>query len=144
MRRNLRKIASLLLAVLVATMLSPSFAWEATERQSTHEHEIVALGEGGGAHDQDQDQDSQAVGAAEVTTCEAQPLVAATAKRIIADNGFDQGIKAIAKKSTDVMLSTDLAQPADIFVQEIFSSDLLAERVLSTIEDAKRRLLKQD
>ncbi len=142
MRRNLRKIASLLLAVLVATMLSPSFAWEATERQSTHEHEIVALGGGGDAHDQDQD--SQAVGAAEVTTCEAQPLVAATAKRIIADNGFDQGIKAIAKKSTDVMLSTDLAQPADIFVQEIFSSDLLAERVLSTIEDAKRRLLKQD
>ncbi len=59
MRRNLRKIARLLLAVLVATMLSPSFAWEATERQSAHEHEIVALGGGSDAHDQDQD--SQAV-----------------------------------------------------------------------------------
>ncbi|MDA8254865.1 MAG: tetratricopeptide repeat protein, partial [Betaproteobacteria bacterium] len=84
------------------------------------------------------------LGAAEVTTCESEPLVAATAKRIIADNGFDQRIKVIAKKSTDVMLRTDLTQPADIFVQEIFSSELLAERVLSTIEDAKRRLLKQD
>ena len=84
------------------------------------------------------------LGAAEVTTCEAEPIIASTAKRIIADNGFDQRIKVIDKKSTDVMLGTDLTQPADIFVHEIFSSELLAESVLSTIEDAKRRLLKQD
>ena len=55
MRRNLRKIARLLLAVLLATVLSPAFAWEATERQSAHEHEIVALDGGGDAHEQDQD-----------------------------------------------------------------------------------------
>jgi len=30
MRRNLRKIVYLMLAILLATVLSPSFAWEAT------------------------------------------------------------------------------------------------------------------
>ena len=43
-----------MLAVLLATVLSPSFSWEATAGQSAHEHEIVALDRGGDAHDQDQ------------------------------------------------------------------------------------------
>jgi tetratricopeptide (TPR) repeat protein len=84
------------------------------------------------------------LGAREVTTCESVPLIAATARRIISDNGLDERIRVISRKSTDVAVGADLAQMADILVSEIFSNELLAEGVLPSIEDAKRRLLKPD
>ena len=84
------------------------------------------------------------LGAEQVTTCEAEPLIAETAKQIVADNGLAQKIRVIAKKSTEVTLKDDLLQPAGILVQEVFSSNLLSEGVLSSIEDAKRRLLTTD
>lgn len=52
MRRNLRKIACFMLAILLATVLSPSFAWEATAGQSAHGHDIAAPDGIGGAHEQ--------------------------------------------------------------------------------------------
>ena len=52
MRRTLRSIARLMLAVLLATVLSPSFAWEATAGQAAHEHEIASPGAGPSTHDQ--------------------------------------------------------------------------------------------
>lgn len=55
MRRDLRKITRLMLAVLLATVLSPSFAWEATVGQSVHAHDIAAPDGIGDAHDQDSD-----------------------------------------------------------------------------------------
>ncbi len=55
MRRALRSIAHLLVAVLLATVLSPSFAWEATAGESAHEHDIVALDGSSDAHDQNSD-----------------------------------------------------------------------------------------
>ena len=57
MRRNLRKIAYSMLAVLLATVLSPSFAWEAAAGQSAHEHEVAAPDSVGSAHDEVQDTD---------------------------------------------------------------------------------------
>lgn len=53
MRRALRTIARLLVAILLATVLSPSFAWEATAGQSAGGHEIVAPDGGGDAREQD-------------------------------------------------------------------------------------------
>ena len=53
MRRALRSIARLLISILLATVLSPSFAWEATAGQPAHEHEIVAPDGSSNAHDQD-------------------------------------------------------------------------------------------
>ena len=55
MRRALRSIAHLMTAIMLATVLSPSFAWEATAGESSHGHEIVAPDGGGDAHDQDSD-----------------------------------------------------------------------------------------
>jgi tetratricopeptide (TPR) repeat protein len=78
------------------------------------------------------------LGAKQVTTCEAVPLIAETAQRIVADNKLEKTIKVIAKRSTEV----ELAGKADILVSEIFSSELLGEYVLPSLEDAKRRLLK--
>jgi hypothetical protein len=82
------------------------------------------------------------LGAKSVTTCEAVPLIAETAQRIVADNKFEKTIKVIAKKSTDVQVGEELPEQADILVSEIFSSELLGEYVLPSLEDAKRRLLK--
>ena len=82
------------------------------------------------------------LGAKQVTTCEAVPLIAETAKQIIKDNQFEKSINVIAKKSVDVEVGKDIPEQADILVSEIFSSELLGEHVLPSLEDAKRRLLK--
>jgi tetratricopeptide (TPR) repeat protein len=82
------------------------------------------------------------LGAKQVTTCESVDLIAQTAQQIIKDNGFENTIKVIAKKSTDINTGADIAAKADILVSEIFSSELLGEHVLPSLEDAKKRLLK--
>ena len=82
------------------------------------------------------------LGAKSVTTCEAEPLIAATAKRVIADNGLSHRINAFSRVSNDLTIGVELAAPADILVSEVLSSELLGEHVLPSIEDAKRRLLK--
>jgi hypothetical protein len=81
------------------------------------------------------------LGAKQVTTCETVPLIATTAQQIITDNGFDN-IKVIAKKSTEIEIGSDVGAKADILVSEIFSSEMLGEHVLPSLEDAKQRLLK--
>ena len=82
------------------------------------------------------------LGAKQVTTCESVPLIAETAQQIIKDNHFEDKIKVISKKSTDITIGQDFLMQADILVSEIFSSELLGEHVLPSLEDAKRRLLK--
>jgi hypothetical protein len=82
------------------------------------------------------------LGAKQVTTCESVPLIAETAQQIIKDNKFEKTIQVIAKKSTDINIGVDLSEKADILVSEIFSSELLGEYVLPSLEDAKKRLLK--
>ena len=82
------------------------------------------------------------LGAKQVTTCETVPLIAETAQQIIADNKYEKTIKVIAKKSTEITVGADIDAQADILVSEIFSSELLGEHVLPSLEDAKRRLLK--
>ena len=82
------------------------------------------------------------LGAKQVTTCETVPLIAETAQQIIADNKYEKTINVIAKKSTDISIGAELEAKADILVSEIFSSELLGEHVLPSLEDAKKRLLK--
>lgn len=82
------------------------------------------------------------LGAKQVTTCETVPLIAETASQIIADNKFEKTIQVINKKSTEIEVGKELPAQADILVSEIFSSELLGEHVLPSLEDAKRRLLK--
>ena len=82
------------------------------------------------------------LGAKQVTTCESVALIAETAQQIIADNNYQKTIKVIAKKSTDISIGAGFDAQADILVSEIFSSELLGEHVLPSLEDAKKRLLK--
>jgi tetratricopeptide (TPR) repeat protein len=82
------------------------------------------------------------LGAKQVMTCESVPLIAETASQIIKDNKFEKAIQVIAKKSTDIEVGVDIPAQADILVSEIFSSELLGEHVLPSLEDAKKRLLR--
>jgi Tfp pilus assembly protein PilF len=82
------------------------------------------------------------LGAEEVITCETVTLIAETAKHIIKDNHLDSRIHVLAKKSTEIEIGADMNKQADILVSEIFSSELLGEHVLPSLEDAKHRLLK--
>ncbi len=82
------------------------------------------------------------LGAKRVTTCEAVPIIAETARRIISENGYEDSIRVIAKRSDAIEIGDDLPYKADILVSEIFSSELIGEHVLPCMEDAKSRLLK--
>lgn len=83
-------------------------------------------------------------GAKAVTACEMVPVIAAMARRIIADNGYGAAIAVHTAASTALEVGQHLPARADILVSEILSSDLLTEKVIDTFEDAHARLLKPD
>jgi SAM-dependent methyltransferase len=83
-------------------------------------------------------------GAAEVITCEANPVIAQRARQIVAENGYADRVRVIGKHSNDLRLGVDLTEPADVFVSEIISGSLLNEAVLPVVQDVVPRLLKPD
>ncbi|WP_298240039.1 tetratricopeptide repeat protein [uncultured Bradyrhizobium sp.] len=83
-------------------------------------------------------------GATNIVTCETVPTIARVAREIVADNGYGEQIKVIGRSSTTLSVGEDIPTKADILISEILSSDLLAEDVLSTFEDARRRLIAED
>jgi type II protein arginine methyltransferase len=72
------------------------------------------------------------------------PVIADTARAIIADNGLSSRIAVHTALSTALEVGRELDARADILVSEILSSDLLTEKVIDTFEDAHARLLKPD
>jgi Tfp pilus assembly protein PilF len=111
--------------------------FEALKAVITHKSTVFEIGTGSGLLAMM----AAKLGAKHVTTCETVALIAQTAQQIIADNGFGN-IKVIAKKSTEIEIGSDIDVKADILVSEIFSSEMLGEHVLPSLEDAKQRLLK--
>jgi predicted nicotinamide N-methyase len=83
-------------------------------------------------------------GARWVATCERVPWIAAKAAEVIAANGLAKQIKVIAKRSTDLQIGSDLPEPAEVLVSEVFGTMVLNEDVIPTVEDARARLLKPD
>jgi predicted RNA methylase len=95
-----------------------------------------------------------------VTTCEAVPALAATARRIIATNGYSAAIRVVGKHSTKMMVEggpagedgendankqpaePDMSRPADVLISEILDTGLIGEHMLPSLNDAKRRLLQ--
>tara|TARA_B100001123_G_scaffold304626_1_gene340182 strand:- start:514 stop:1860 length:1347 start_codon:yes stop_codon:yes gene_type:complete len=84
------------------------------------------------------------LGAQEINTCETNSIMANIANKVIAENKLSKRINVIQKKSTDIEVGKDIGKSADILVSEIFSSNLLSEEVLSSLEDAKKRLISKD
>ncbi len=83
-------------------------------------------------------------GATNVVACERVPIIAEKAERIVALNGFEKQIRIVNKDSTQIVAGKDIDDRADILISEIISSDLLAENVLDTFQDAHSRLLRED
>ncbi len=82
-------------------------------------------------------------GARNIVTCESVPVLAETAERIVALNGYEAHIRVIQKNSQDVRIGEDMGGRADILISEILSCDLLGEKVLDTFEDAHARLIHE-
>jgi predicted RNA methylase len=83
-------------------------------------------------------------GATNVVACERVPIIAEKAEQIVALNGFEKQIRIVNKDSTQIVAGKDIDDRADILISEIISSDLLAESVLDTFQDAHSRLLRED
>jgi predicted RNA methylase len=80
-------------------------------------------------------------GAASVTTCEANPLLAELSRQIIAQHGLSEVITVIPKNSTDLLIGVDLPRRVDLIVSEIVDCGLVGEGVLPTIRHAREYLL---
>ena len=80
-------------------------------------------------------------GAAHVTACEAVGVIAERAREIVARNGLASRVTVIGKPSQQLEMGKDLPNRADVLVTETFSSGLINEHVLPTIEHAHEHLL---
>ena len=78
---------------------------------------------------------------ARVITCEANPIVADLARRIVAHNGLHDRITVIAKPSHDLEIGKDLPWPADVLIAEVFDCGLVGESALPTFTHAVRELV---
>jgi type II protein arginine methyltransferase len=83
-------------------------------------------------------------GAKHVVTCEAVPILAATAAETIARNGFADRITVLSKSSTQVKLGEDLPEKADVFVSELVNIGMLAPNMLPVIQHARANLVKPE
>lgn len=83
-------------------------------------------------------------GAAEVTSCEANAAIAATAAEIVEANGFAGRVRIVAKHSRDLEVGRDLERPADLLVSEIVSNDILGQDVLGCMENVLGRLTRAE
>ena len=83
-------------------------------------------------------------GAKSVTSCEMVGAIAESARDIIALNGLADRITIIKKSSTELAVGRGIAERAQVLVTEIFSSSLIREGVLPTIEHAHEQLLTDD
>jgi type II protein arginine methyltransferase len=80
-------------------------------------------------------------GAKSVVTCEAVDVIAERAREIIAANGLANRVTVIGKRSTDLAIGRDLPERAEVLITETFSSNLLDEGIIGTIEHAHEHLL---
>jgi type II protein arginine methyltransferase len=80
-------------------------------------------------------------GAASVTTCEQNPMLAELARQIIAQHGLADVITVVPKRSMDLVVGVDLPRRADLIVSEIVDCGLIGEGVLPTVDHAREHLL---
>ena len=85
-------------------------------------------------------------GASRVYCCESSVALATIAERCIQDNGFADVVKVIKKHSTalEVGSGKDLDERVDVIVTELVDSGLLGEHIISTLRDARKRLLRSE
>jgi Tfp pilus assembly protein PilF len=115
-------------------------AYEAAIRRAVPGKKVLDIGTGAGLLSLM----SARAGAQRVTGCEAVGVIAERAQQIAARNGFAGKITIHGKTSQELQVGTDLPERAEVLVTETFSSGLINESVLPTVEDAHARLLTPD
>lgn len=83
-------------------------------------------------------------GAACVDSCEAVGVIAREAAAIVEKNKSSVPVNVIPKRSTELVIGRDIAQRAEILITETFSSNLLDEGILPSLEHAHRHLLVEN
>ncbi|XP_033179203.1 protein arginine N-methyltransferase 7 isoform X1 [Bombus impatiens] len=85
-------------------------------------------------------------GADSITACEAFTPMAKCAIKIIQENGFEDKIKLIHKRSTRMTIGKDgdMIKKANILVTEVFDTELIGEGALSTFRHAHENLLEEN
>ena len=83
-------------------------------------------------------------GAKQVVTCEILPALADAARETIRQNGYQDRITVITKKSTQLEIGVDLPEKADVFVSELINIGMLAPNMLQVLAHARRNLVKPD
>ncbi|MFL6138161.1 MAG: 50S ribosomal protein L11 methyltransferase [Frankiaceae bacterium] len=81
-------------------------------------------------------------GAAKVTACEENPLLAELARQVVAAQGWSDVITIVPKRSTDLEIGRDIDAPADVIVSEIVDCGIVGEGLLPTMRHARERLLR--
>lgn len=83
-------------------------------------------------------------GADTVTACEAFRPMADCAEKIIDQNGLRHAISIVKKRSTDLVIGTDMAKRANILVTEVFDTELIGEGAIGIFTHAHEHLLEAD
>ncbi|XUU61735.1 50S ribosomal protein L11 methyltransferase [Erythrobacter sp. HA6-11] len=83
-------------------------------------------------------------GAKHVYACEANAILAAAAEKVIAANELADRITVLAKPSIEIDPEADLGGRADLIVSELIADDMYSEGLLPSLNDASRRLIKDD
>ena len=112
-------------------------AYEAAIRRAVPGRHVLDIGCGAGLLSMM----SARAGAVHVTSCEAVSIIADRAREIVAKNGLSPRITVIGRPSQELEVGKDLMQRADVLVTETFSSGLINEHVLPTVEHAHANLL---
>lgn len=79
-------------------------------------------------------------GAAHVYACEANPLLAASARAVIAANGLSNRITLFDRHSSALDRVRDLGGGVDLVVSEVFCATLIGEGVLGSLAHARAEL----
>jgi SAM-dependent methyltransferase len=79
-------------------------------------------------------------GAAHVYACEASPLLAASARAVIAANGLSDRITLFDRHSSALDRVRDLGGGAELVVSEVFCHTLIGEGVLGSLAHARAEL----
>lgn len=139
---NLRLIYSMIVPQWHFAMLNDTArndAYEAAIRRAVPGKRVLEIGTGAGLLAMM----AAKAGAAAVDSCEAVGVIAREAASIVARNGFADRIRIIPKHSTGIAVGRDIAARADVLITETFSSNLLDEAILPSLEHAHRHLLTE-
>ncbi|MCA1568071.1 MAG: 50S ribosomal protein L11 methyltransferase [Acidobacteria bacterium] len=82
--------------------------------------------------------------AGKTISCEMVAPLAELAREVVARNGFAGKIQIMGKKSTDLVVGSDMPQRANLLVTETVDCGLLGEGIVPSIAHARANLLTED